>query len=274
MDYYPLIWIACGLIAAMTVAWVVQRLTGSSGWIDAIWSLAVGVGGLAAALLPAPEAVAGRQVFAAILVGLWSLRLAWHIAARTHGAGEDPRYADLARQWGRSFGPRLFMFLQIQAVAAFVLVVAVRMAATNPAPFPGLTDMMGLVILLTAIAGETVSDAQLSRFRRIHHGQKAVCDVGLWAWSRHPNYFFEWLAWCAWPVMALDVVNWRPEVLVALAAPVMMYVLLVHISGIPPLEAHMLASRGDAFRAYQARVSAFFPWISKRLRSSEKDMTS
>ena len=263
MDYYPLIWIACGLVVAMTGAWVVQQLTGSSGWVDTIWSLAVGAGGLAAALLSAREAVAGRQVFVALLVAIWSLRLAWHIAARTRGAGEDPRYAALAQRWGRNFAPRLFVFLQIQAAAAFVLVLAVRMAAINPAPFPSLADMIGMVILLAAILGEAISDAQLSRFRRAHHGQKAVCDVGLWAYSRHPNYFFEWLAWCAWPFLALDATNWRAEALVALAAPVMMYVLLVHVSGIPPLEAHMIASRGDSFRAYQLRVNAFFPWFPK-----------
>lgn len=274
MHYLPLIWIASGLVAAMTGAWVVQRLTGSSGWVDTIWSLAVGAGGLAAALLPASEAVAGRQVFAALLVTIWSLRLAWHIAARTHGANEDPRYAALAQQWGRSFAPRLFVFLQIQAGAAFVLILAVRMAAINPAPFPRLADMLGMALLLVAILGEAIADAQLSRFRRTHHGQKAVCDVGLWGWSRHPNYFFEWLAWCAWPLLAIDVSNWRVEGLVALAAPVMMYVLLVHISGIPPLETHMVASRGEAFRTYQARVSGFFPWARRSAHRSIKETRS
>ncbi len=263
MDYLPLIWIACGLVAAMTGAWVIQRLTGSSGWVDTIWSLAVGAGGLTAALLPAQDAIAGRQFLAALLVAIWSLRLAWHIAIRTHGASEDPRYAELARQWGSRFALRLFVFLQIQAVAAFVLILAVRMAAINPGPFPGLADILGTALLLIAILGEGIADDQLSRFRRTHQGQKVVCDAGLWAWSRHPNYFFEWLAWCAWPLLAIDLTNWRAGVFVAWGAPVMMYVLLVHVSGIPPLEAHMVASRGEAFRAYQARVSAFFPWFRK-----------
>jgi steroid 5-alpha reductase family enzyme len=84
-----------------------------------------------------------------------------------------------------------------------------------------------------------------------------VMEIGLWRYSRHPNYFFEWLGWCAWPLLAITMAfgwSW-----LSLLAPLLMYWLLVHVSGIPPLERHMLASRGDKFRALQARVNAFFP---------------
>ena len=86
-----------------------------------------------------------------------------------------------------------------------------------------------------------------------------ICDVGLWGYSRHPNYFFEWLVWVAFAIIAIAPVGHYPWGWFGLAAPVLMYVLLVHVSGIPPLEAHMLRSRGDAFRLYQARVNAFWP---------------
>ncbi len=90
----------------------------------------------------------------------------------------------------------------------------------------------------------------------------AVADTGLWGWSRHPNYFFEWLGWFGYFAIAVTP-GYGPGWL-ALIGPAMMYWLLVHASGIPPLEKHMLATRGDAFRAYQARVSAFFPWPLRR----------
>ncbi len=250
---------AAALGALMAVAWVIQRLTGKSGWVDTIWSLAVGAGGVLAVVWPDANAALGRRIAVGILIALWSLRLAGHIAARTRGGEDDPRYADLARQWGGLFPVYLFVFLQIQAAAALILVLAVRLAAIRPGPFPAAGDFAGLALLAVAVVGEGVADAQLARFASAHKGRKAVCDVGLWAWSRHPNYFFEWLGWCAWAVVAIDLSGAWVWGWMALAAPVLMYVLLVHVSGIPPLEAHMLKSRGTAFEAYRARVNAFFP---------------
>ena len=113
--------------------------------------------------------------------------------------------------------------------------------------------------MLVAVVGETIADRQLSGFRADPANKGKVCDVGLWGMSRHPNYFFEWLGWLAYAVIAVDPTSAYPWGWLALAGPVLMYWLLVHASGIPPLEAHMLRSRGDAFRAYQARVNAFWP---------------
>ena len=102
-----------------------------------------------------------------------------------------------------------------------------------------------------------MADRQLAAFKARPDSHGKVCDAGLWAWSRHPNYFFEWLVWCACPCFAVSAA-W-PWGWAALLAPAMMYWLLVHVSGIPPLEAAMLRSRGPAYRAYQQRVAAFFP---------------
>jgi len=126
----------------------------------------------------------------------------------------------------------------------------------QPGPFPGIGDFLGLALLAAAVLGEAAADAQLARFARDNSGRKAVCDVGLWAWSRHPNYFFEWLFWCAWPLLSLSS---SVSTFASLLAPALMYWLLVHVSGIPPLEDHMLRTRGDKFRILQRRVNAFFP---------------
>lgn len=255
MDAALLLMLAIALSAIMTGAWAVQRMTGASGWIDTIWSVAVGLGGMAAVVLA--EGEAGRRIAVFSIVAIWSLRLGSHIASRTRGADEDPRYAKLIEEWGAAASVRLWLFLQIQAVAAFVLVLAVYLAAASPEPFLRFFDVLAIAVAVIAIAGETISDRQLSAFRKTPEAKTGVMERGLWRYSRHPNYFFEWLFWCAWPLMALGLpLGWS---WLALLAPLQMYWLLVHVSGIPPLEQHMLASRGEKFRALQGRVNAFFP---------------
>lgn len=240
--------------ALMAAAWALQRATGSSGWIDTVWSASVGLGGVLAVLVA--EGDGWRRAIVCLFIIVWSLRLAGHIGLRTRGAGEDPRYAKLIEKWGRAASLRLFIFLQIQAVAAFVLVLAVYLAAGNAQGFPRALDLLATMVALVALAGEALSDAQLSKFRKTPEAKTGVCETGLWRYSRHPNYFFEWLFWCSFPLLAVQAhaVSWA-----SLAAPVMMYWLLVHVSGIPPLEEHMLKSRGEKFRALQRRVNAFFP---------------
>ncbi len=242
------------LSAIMAAGWAIQRTTGNSGWVDAVWSFGLGIAGLILALIPGP--VTGRQILVAILIGVWSLRLGLYIAQRSMSGPEDARYAALRQEWGTRFQFRLFLFLQIQALAAALLSLSMMLAAHNPKPFPRLLDIAGLSIMAVAVAGEAIADGQLRRFRKNPANRGRVCDSGLWAWSRHPNYFFEWLGWIAYALIAIGGWGWG---LLALSGPAFMYWLLVYVSGIPLLEQQMLKSRGDAYRTYQHRVSAFFP---------------
>jgi steroid 5-alpha reductase family enzyme len=254
-----------GLALTMAVAWLIAIRTGRSGWVDAIWSFAVGIFGAYAALFATAEADnEWRQWLVAILALAWSLRLGLHIAMRSIGDGrDDPRYSQLKQEWGAAFASRLFWFLQIQAAAAFLLVMAIMAAAHNPAPELGFSDLTGIVIILVAVGGEALADRQLKAFRTDPANKGKVCDIGLWGLSRHPNYFFEWLGWIAYAAIAVGTQPVYPWGFAALAGPVLMYWLLVHVSGIPPLEAHMLRSRGDQFRRYQACVNAFWPGAPK-----------
>ena len=238
------------LSAIMLAGWAWQEYRHNGGWADVFWTFGLGAVGSGGCIVVA-ETPRGWVV--ATTVALWSLRLGLHIAERTLHGPEDGRYAALRREWGGRAKWRMMGFLQIQAIAAFLLTLPMLAAAISPAPL-GPHDLLAGAIVLVAIAGEALADWQLRAFRQ-DGGHGRVCDRGIWSLSRHPNYFFEWLLWFAYPAFAFGSPLFWPS----FAAPVLMYGLLVHVSGIPPLEAQMLASRGDAYRAYQARVRAFFP---------------
>lgn len=252
---------ALALSAIMASSWQVQRATGNTGWIDVFWSFGLGAVASVAGLLPTGTAPwpHERQILVAILVALWSLRLGLHILERTRAVGDDPRYRNLINQWGTDAARRMFWQLQAQAAVGLVLAVSIVLAAQNPHPGLRVQDLLALSLLLAAIEGESLADHQLRRFKADPANRATICDVGLWRWSRHPNYFFEWLCWLAYPLIAIDLAGRNPFGWLALLAPACMYWVLVYVSGIPPLEDHMLRSRGDLFRAYRKRTSRFFP---------------
>ena len=254
-----LLLIAAALCALMAGAWVVQQRTGNSGWVDTIWTFSVGTVGAVAALWPlADDAPHARQWLVAALALTWALRLGMHIAQRSKVAGDDPRYAAYAQQWGDDAPRRMFIFLQQQALGSIPLVFAIFVAAQFPSAELRWQDIAGFAILAIGIAGEAIADRQLRQFRSDPANRGQVCDRGLWRWSRHPNYFFEWFGWLAYPMIALSLSY--PWGWATLLAPLFMYWILVHVTGVPPLEQQMLSSRGERYRAYQARTSVFFPW--------------
>lgn len=248
------------LVLVMAAAWLVQRRTGQGGWADAFWSLGLGAAGVLVALFPIDSAApSARQTLAACLIGARGLRLGLHIAARARSSHEDPRYARLRQDWGPHFQSRMFGFLMLQAGAAALLALSILVAARNPAPGLNFQDALATVVFVAALCGEALADRQLSRFKADPANRGEVCDTGLWAWSRHPNYFFEWLGWCAWPIFALNLSGDWTWGWLALSGPAYIYWLLTRVSGVPLLEAHMRRSRPEAFAAYAARTSVFFP---------------
>jgi len=246
------------LAAVMVLAWIWQWRAGNAGWTDVFWTFGTGAAAVLGALWsPGEGADPARQWLVAAIAAAWALRLGLYLRARVLHRPEDARYAGFRRDWGGKFQPWMFGFLQVQAVAALPLAVSVALAARVPTPFPRLSDALALALIAIALTGTAIADRQLARFLADPANAGRVCDQGMWGWSRHPNYFFEFLGWCAWPLFAIDTA-WAAGWF-ALAAPALMYWLLVHVSGIPPLERVMLASRGAAYRAYQARTSAFLP---------------
>jgi steroid 5-alpha reductase family enzyme len=254
-------WLALGALVfmtmVMTVSWLVQKKLGNAGWTDVFWTLGTGFCGVVAALWPDPYAHDPRQWIVALLVAVWSLRLGLYVAFRVaDSADEDPRYARMRKTNGDRFQAVMFKLSIVQPPATALLVISIALAAHDWTPALRLADFVGIAILGVAIAGEALSDHQMKRFKADKTNKGKVIDVGLWGWSRHPNYFFEWFGWLAYPVIAMHL--YRYESWASMIAPVVMYQVLNKLTGIPPTEAALVASKGDAYRQYQKRVSPFF----------------
>ena len=162
----------------MAVGWTIQQRSGNSGWVDACWSLSVGTVAAVVAIWPLePNWPHWRQSAVAILVLAWGLRLGLHIVGRARTSADDPRYRDLIQQWGRDAPRRMFLFLQSQAAVGVVLAVSIALAAHNPNPELRLQDVLGLGILLVAIAGEAIADRQLHAFKANPQNRGKICDV-------------------------------------------------------------------------------------------------
>ncbi len=246
------------MAGVMNLAWLYQKAAGNSGWIDVYWTFGTGAAGMLAALWPlaGEGAPAWRQALAAAIILVWALRLGGYITRRVATSAEDARYAHFRQDWGARYQRTLYAFVMPQALISTLLCVSIMIAARRPVSGLDVRDLLAAAILLAAIGGEAVADAQLARFKQTSTRKGAICASGLWAWSRHPNYFFEWLGWLAWPVMGLDPT--APLTWLTLLAPAAMFGVLRFLTGVPPLEETMIASRGEAYRAYQARTSAFF----------------
>lgn len=243
-------WAAVALV--MMILWVIQQRTRNAGIVDIAWSFGVGI--LAAAFAALGSGTPVRRLLLAGLALGWSIRLGVHLWTRVFSEEEDGRYAALRKEWGESASNRFFFFFQLQASWTVAFALPVLLAAGNESPF-GLLDILGAGIWLLAVTGEAVADRQLAKFRSDPANRGKVCERGLWGWSRHPNYFFEWLHWWAWVA-----IGWgAPLGWLTLAGPLVMLLFLLRVTGIPYTEAQAISSRGELYRDYQQRVSAFIP---------------
>jgi steroid 5-alpha reductase family enzyme len=251
-----------GLLAlslVMAGAWARQRKTGNAGLVDPLW--AAGLGLLAVFYAVATEGWGPRRALVAVLAASWSARLTLHLARRVAGEREDGRYAILRERWGARFQTRLLWFFQAQALLAGLLSLAfLALCAADEAGWRAV-DALGLLLWLASVGGESLADRQLRAWRADPAHRGKTCRSGLWAWSRHPNYFFEWVHWLVYPVLGLGL-PWGPALWLA---PALMLLLVLKVTGIPPTEEQSLRSRGDDYRAYQRTTNAFFPGPPRRV---------
>jgi len=247
-------------MVAFAVVYLIARRLDNFGVVDVAWSLAFGPVALFYGL--AENGAPLRRILITTMAGLWSLRLGLHLARRVlgHLKVEDARYRQLRQEWGPQGGVRMFLFFQAQAGLVAVLSLPFALAAGNVRPGLGWCELAGVLLWCVAWAGEALADAQLAAFKRAPGNRGQVCATGLWAWSRHPNYFCEWLVWVAFALFAFDA----PFGWTALVCPALMLHFLLRVTGIPYTEQQLLRSKGEAYAAYRARTSAFLPWPPRR----------
>ncbi len=258
----PIPLIVCGTLLAMAimvVVWFFAKRMNNAGIVDIWWSFAFTPVAIFYGLYGSGHPL--RNSLLAAMVCAWSVRLGMHLYKRVmaHHPEEDPRYAALRRQFPRHTWLMFFGFFQLQAVLVGLLSIPIALACVNPAGGLGVFEILGLVVWLTGIGGEVVADAQLAAFKAHPLAKGRVCEFGLWKYSRHPNYFFEWVIWLGYAVFALG----SPWGWAGLVSPLLMLYFLLCVTGVPPAEARSLASRGKAYRDYQRRTSVFFPWFPK-----------
>jgi steroid 5-alpha reductase family enzyme len=249
-----------GLAVVFALLYAFARRIDNYGIVDIAWSYAFGVVALFYALL-GPGWLPRRALIAAITL-VWSARLGTHLHVRVmgHHPVEDGRYRQLRQDWAMGFARKMFGFFQMQAASVVLLGLAPLLASLNGAPGFHPVELAGAALWLVAVLGEALADAQLAAFKRDPAKRTGVCDVGFWRYSRHPNYFFEWLIWVSFALFALG----SPHGWLALTGPAGILYLLLRVTGIPLTEEQSLRSRGDAYRRYQQTTSAFVPWFPRQ----------
>lgn len=240
--------------AMMALGWRWQRRRENIGIVDVLW--ACGVGGAAVVAAIMGEGALLPRVLLASLGAAWGLRLAAHLWQRVRSEPEDGRYRHLRAHWDGHQG-RIFGFFQFQALLVVLFALPFVAVAANPCDDAWGWWLAAAVVWIGSVAGEAIADRQLARFRADPANRGRTCREGLWRYSRHPNYFFEWLHWFAYVLLAVGSPLWW----LALSGPVVMFVFLRWISGIPFTEQQALRTRGDDYRAYQRSTPMLFPWF-------------
>ena len=252
-----ILWTAAGAGLCMSALWIVQYIRTDATIVDIGWSYCL----LAAALF---FAIAGsglpfRRFLFVLCAGIWAARLGTYLLSsrllRAHG--EDSRYLRMRTAMGRWAQPGFFLFFQLQTLFVVIFAIPFICPVTNPATL-SVFDSLALLVWGIAFAGETIADWQLNRFRRDPANKGSTCQTGLWRYSRHPNYFFEWLHWFTYIFFAIGSPWWW----LSLSGPVIMFLFLFFVTGIPHTEREALSHRDD-YAEYKKHTSMFIPWFRR-----------
>lgn len=239
--------------SVMTAAWYFSMRVKNVGYVDVAWAFLMA----AAAILVSYQGDGSDlpRALVALFGGVWGARLCIHLLKRVLHEAEDGRYQALRASWNGS-PAKFFIFFQMQALIVTLFSIPFYAAASRHSSSFCPWTIAAIAIWLTSVFGEFLADQQLAKFRAEQNNKGKTCRVGLWAYSRHPNYFFEWLHWFSYVLLAVNSEYfWYSWV-----GPIVMLAFLYRVSGIPWTEAQALRSRGEDYRRYQNEVSAFIPW--------------
>ena len=245
------------LLLVFTATWLVQLRTKNAAIVDPIWSLSFPL--LAVVYFLMSDRTQMKLLFVAMIV-IWGMRLGLHLLMRVlKEQHEDVRYAALRKEWGDRQNILMLRFYYFQAILAMVLSIPFALVM-NASLLISSFEIAGVVIWIIAVAGESTADAQLKAFKEDPANKGKVCDRGLWYYSRHPNYFFEWLIWVSFFVFSLG----SPYGYTSIICPTLMLYFLTKVTGIPYTEIQSVRSKGQAYIEYQRTTSAFIPLPKKK----------
>jgi steroid 5-alpha reductase family enzyme len=254
-----LVWMAQGtavMAGLMFILWLLHFPLRNAAIVDV--GSALGLALLAMIYAVHAQGYWRRTLILLPMVVLWAMRLGFYLLfSRVDGEAEDGRYAELRRKWGASAGLKFLLFFEARAVLCGILSLPFLLALHDPGKGMEQFENAGAAIWAVAFLGETIADAQLARFKRDPKNQARVCNVGLWRYSRHPNYFFEFWIWVAFAVVALPAKYGYAGLL----SPALILFFLLRVSGIPASEEQELRTKGAAYKKYQHSTSAFIPWF-------------
>ncbi len=252
-----------GYVTVMAVAWVIAWKLNFLSLVDAVWAYGIGIGSAFIQLHSGQNYF--RTAVVATLALFWGLRLGSFLSVRLkrHYPIEDTRYQNLKTNWAKNLKLKTFLFFTFQGVTQSIFSIPFFMAAANNSPFPQVSEILSIMLVVSGVIGESIADWQLAHFKLNSAIQSKVCDAGLWKYSRHPNYFFEWLIWLGFGTFSIGA----PQGWISLFAPALMLYLLLFVTGVRPSEEQSLKSRGDAYKLYQNKTSTFIPWFPKKQRN-------
>jgi steroid 5-alpha reductase family enzyme len=243
------------VLAFHTLGWWRSRKLSNVTLVDIQWALGFSLVALLGLLWGQGELE--RRLLVALLVWIWSGRLAAHLARRSRGRPEDPRYQKMRTRHGPAFvWKSLYLVFWLQALLLLVVAAPLLLAQGVAAGHAiGVWEGVGTLLWSLGFTIEAVADRQLQRFRNDPTRKGEVLDSGLWRYSRHPNYFGEALLWWGLGLIAVAV----PGGYWGLVGPLLLTFLLLRVSGVTLLEAELI-SRKPGYREYVARTSSFLPW--------------
>jgi steroid 5-alpha reductase family enzyme len=247
------------LVAMMAILWAIHLPLRNAAIVDFGWALGLPICAVIYGVM-APG-YGPRKWLIATMVCIWGLRLAFYLLfTRVIGQPEEGRYQQIRKNWATNIPLKFFFFFQFQALLDVVLSIAFLLAAMNRQSELHALEYAAAGLWLVAFLGEAAADAQLKAFKADPANKGKTCRAGLWNYSRHPNYFFEWLIWMAYATFATA----SPHGWVAFFFPAMMLYFLFKVTGIPATEEQALRTKGDDYRQYQQTTSAFVPWFPKK----------
>lgn len=252
--------IGAALVAGMMfVLWIIHLLIRNAAIVDVGWAAGLGILGIYYAL--AGPGYGARKWAIASMAGFWGIRLTGYLLfTRVLGQPEEGRYVQLRAEWKTNLPLRFLVFFEFQALLDVVLSLPFLLACLDTRAPLGFLEKFGAGVWLLAIFGEALADQQLNAFKKNPTNKGTTCRAGLWNYSRHPNYFFEWLIWVGYALFAVS----SPWGWLGVISPALILYFLLRVTGIPATEAQALRSRGDEYRAYQRTTSAFVPWFPKK----------